>query len=91
MNKTQLIEAMAAQGKISKTDAKRSLDAFITVASEVLRAGDKITINGFGSFVVTRKPARMGRNFRTGLPVEIPAKSVVTFRPAMAEVPVEVV
>ena len=80
MNKAQLVEAVAEKSGISKVNAKKCIDAFIAVASESLREGDKITLTGFGSFVVTKKPARVGRNFRTGTPVEIPAKSVVKFR-----------
>ena len=80
MNKAQLVEAIAEKAGISKVNAKKCMDAFVDVASETLRNGDKIAITGFGSFVVTKQPARVGRNFRTGTPVEIPAKSVVKFR-----------
>lgn len=80
MNKTQLIDAVAERSGVTKANAKKSIDAFIEVASETLRAGDRIAISGFGSFEVARKPARVGRNFLTGTPVEIPPKSVVKFR-----------
>ena len=80
MNKSQLIDAIAERSGVSKVNAKKSIDAFIDVASNTLRQGDKITISGFGSFEVTKKPARVGRNFLTGTPVEIPPKSVVKFR-----------
>jgi DNA-binding protein HU-beta len=80
MNKAQLIDAIVERSGISKANARKSVDAFIDVASDTLRAGGKITISGFGSFEVTQKPARMGRNFLTGTPVEIPPKSVVKFR-----------
>jgi DNA-binding protein HU-beta len=80
MNKTQLIDAIALKSGISKIDARKSINAFIEVASEALRTGNKITISGFGSFEVAHKPARMGRNFLTGTPVDIPPKSVVKFR-----------
>jgi DNA-binding protein HU-beta len=80
MNKSQLLEAMAQNEGISKANAKKCIDAFIDVATKTLQDGEKITISGFGSFVVTRKPPRLGRNFRTGSPIEIPAKSVVKFR-----------
>ncbi len=80
MNKSQLIDAIAEKSGVSKVNAKKSIDAFIDVASNTLRQGDKITISGFGSFEVTKKPARVGRNFLTGTPVEIPPKSVVKFR-----------
>ncbi len=80
MNKTELIEAIAQRSGLSRVNAKKSIDAFIEVAFDTLRTGNKITISGFGSFEVTRKPARVGRNFLTGTPVEIPPKSVVKFR-----------
>lgn len=80
MNKAQLIDAIAEKAGTSKVYAKKCVDALIAVASETLRSGEKITLTGFGSFVITKKPARTGRNFKTGTPVEIPAKSVVKFR-----------
>ena len=80
MNKTQLIDAIAERSGVSKVNAKKSIDAFIDVASDTLRTGGKITMSGFGSFEVTKKPARVGRNFLTGTPVDIPPKSVVKFR-----------
>jgi DNA-binding protein HU-beta len=80
MNKTQLIDAIAERSGVSKINARKSINAFIDVAAEALRNGDKITLSGFGSFEVTRKPARMGRNFLTGTPCDIPPKSVVKFR-----------
>lgn len=80
MNKAQLVDAIVEISGISKANARKSVDAFIEVASNTLRAGDKITISGFGTFEVSQKPARVGRNFLTGTPVEIPPKSVVKFR-----------
>jgi DNA-binding protein HU-beta len=86
MNKTQLIDAIAQRSGVSKADARKAIDAFIFVASDTLRTGNKITLSGFGSFEVTKKPARMGRNFLTGTPVEIPPKSVVKFRCSVLEI-----
>jgi DNA-binding protein HU-beta len=80
MNKTQLIDAIAERSGVTKTDARRSINAFIDVASATLRSGEGITLSGFGSFEVSHKSARMGRNFLTGTPVDIPPKSVVKFR-----------
>jgi DNA-binding protein HU-beta len=85
MNKTELIEAIAEKSGITKTIAKKSIDAFIDIASDTLRTGDKIMISGFGSFEVTKRPARIGRNFLTGTPVEIPPKSVVKFRSSVLD------
>ena len=80
MNKTQLVEAIVRETDIPKENVKKCIEAFIAVTEDTLREGDKITLSGFGSFVLTRSPARKGRNFLTGTPVEIPAKSVVKFR-----------
>lgn len=83
MNKTQLVEAIAQEAKISKGEAKRALDAFVKVTGDVLGSGDKISLVGFGSFFVSRKPAGKGRNFRTGAPVRIAPKNVVKFKPGI--------
>ncbi len=80
MNKTQLVESIARATDMPKENVKKCIDAFIAVATDALCEGDKITLSGFGSFVITRSPARKGRNFLTGTSVEIPAKSVVKFR-----------
>ena len=56
MNKSELISAIATEAKISKTDAKKALDAFIAVTGETLKKGDKITLVGFGTFSVVKKP-----------------------------------
>ncbi len=83
MNKTQLIDAVAARAEIPKMTVKKSIDSLLEVVSEALRTGDKITLSGFGSFVICKRPARVGRNFRNGAPVDIPPKSVVKFRSAI--------
>ena len=62
MNKSQLVDAIARNAKITKVDAKKALDAFIEVTGETLRSGDKIVLVGFGSFSVAKKPERTGRN-----------------------------
>ncbi len=74
MTKAQLIEAIARRSGLSKLDSLRSIEAFIEIATETLRNGEKITMPGFGSFEVVRKPARVGRNFLTGTPVDIPPR-----------------
>lgn len=83
MNKAQLVDQIAEMAGIPKTTAKKSIEAFIAVVSETLKNGDKVTLSGFGSFIVTQKPACKGRNFKTGDPIEIPAKSVIKFRPGI--------
>ncbi len=80
MNKTQLIEAIAREANISKGAAKRVLDSFVNAAVRTLREGDKLALPGLGTFSVLQKPARMGRNPRTGAPVKIAAKRAVKFR-----------
>lgn len=80
MNKTQLIDAIAAEAGLSKVQAKKALEAFVSVTGKTLKAGEKIALVGFGSFGVTEKPARTGRNPRTGETIEIAAKKVVKFK-----------
>jgi DNA-binding protein HU-beta len=81
MNKTQLITAVAEEAGISKVDAKRALDAFVKVTGEALAEGDRISLVGFGSFSVAKKPARTGRNPRTGTAIKIAPRAVCKFRP----------
>ena len=81
MNKAELIEAMSNNAKISKADAKRALDSFLDSTSKALRKGDRVALVGFGSFSVSRRAARKGRNPQTGKEIEIPAKKVVKFKP----------
>ncbi|MDE7355937.1 MAG: HU family DNA-binding protein [Rikenellaceae bacterium] len=81
MNKAELISAIATEAKISKVDAKKALDAFITVTGNTLKKGDKITLVGFGTFSVVKKPARTGLNPRTKAAIKIPAKTVAKFKP----------
>ena len=79
MNKAQLVDAIASEAGITKTDARKSLDAFIKVTGKALAGGDKIALVGFGSFAVAKKPGRTGRNPRTGASIKIAAKNVVKF------------
>lgn len=80
MNKSQLVDAIAAEAGLSKVQAKKALEAFVNVTGKTLKAGDKIALVGFGSFSVTKKPARTGRNPRTGAAIKIAAKKVVKFK-----------
>lgn len=80
MNKAELIEAMASDSKLSKAEAKRALDAFITSTTKALKKGDRVALVGFGSFSVTKRSARKGRNPQTGKVINIPAKKVVRFK-----------
>jgi DNA-binding protein HU-beta len=81
MNKAELIEAIAGDAKMTKADAKRALDAFIGATSNALKKGDRVALVGFGSFSVTKRAARKGRNPQTGKEIKIAAKKVVKFKP----------
>ena len=80
MNKTELIEKIAAGSGLTKTDAKKALDATMAAVKEALGAGDKIALVGFGTFSVAERPAREGMNLRTKEKIQIPAKKVAKFK-----------
>ncbi len=80
MNKAQLIDAIAAESGLTKADSKKALDAFIKVTGEALKNNDKIALVGFGSFGVSERSARTGRNPQTGKEITIAAKKVVKFK-----------
>ena len=81
MNKAELIEAIASEANMTKADAKKALDAFIKTTSKSLKKGDRISLVGFGSFSVSKRAARKGRNPQSGKEIQIPAKKVVKFKP----------
>ena len=81
MNKAELIDAMAAGAGLSKADAKRALDAFVGSTTDALKKGDRVALVGFGSFSVSTRAARKGRNPQTGQEINIAAKKVVKFKP----------
>ncbi len=80
MNKAQLIDAMAAGAGLTKADAKKALDAFVTSTTDALKEGDRVALIGFGSWSVTERSARVGRNPQTGKEIQIAAKKVVKFK-----------
>jgi DNA-binding protein HU-beta len=80
MNKAELIDAMAAGAGLSKADAKKALDAFVGSTTDALKKGDRVALVGFGSFSVSTRSARKGRNPQTGKEIDIPAKKVVKFK-----------
>ena len=80
MNKAELIDAMAAGADLSKADAKKALDAFVGATSDALKGGDRVALVGFGSFSVSTRAARVGRNPQTGKEIQIAAKKVVKFK-----------
>ena len=80
MNKAELIDAIAAESGLSKADAKRALDGFVSATGSALKSGDRISLVGFGSFSISNRPARTGRNPQTGKEIKISAKNVVRFK-----------
>ena len=80
MNKTELTSAMAAKAGLTKVDAGKALAAFIDTVKEEMAKGEKITLVGFGTFSVQNRPARNGRNPRTGKNIKIAAKKVAKFK-----------
>jgi len=80
MNKAQLIDAIAAEAGLTKADSKKALDAVVKTVADVLKSGDKVTLVGFGSFGVSERSARTGRNPQTGKEITIGAKKVVKFK-----------
>ncbi len=84
MNKAELIEAMASGAKLTKADAGRALDAFLEATTKTLKKGDKLTLVGCGTWSVTKRPARTGRNPKTGKAIKIAAKKVAKFKAGAA-------
>jgi DNA-binding protein HU-beta len=80
MNKAELIDAIASEAGLSKADAKKALDGFVAATASALKAGDRISLVGFGSFSVSNRAARTGRNPQTGKEINIAAKNVVRFK-----------
>ncbi len=81
MNKTDLIDHIATEADISKAAAGRALDALIGGVKATLKQGGTVTLVGFGTFAVTDRPARVGRNPRTGAEIKIKKAKVPKFRP----------
>ncbi len=81
MNRSDLIASMAASAGISKAAAERALNAFVDGVAGALKGGDKVSLVGFGTFSVSNRAARTGRNPRTGAVIQIPASKVPKFKP----------
>ncbi len=79
MNKTQLIEAVAAKTELTKKQAEAAVNATIASVVEALKAGDKVQLVGFGTFEVKERAARTGRNPQTGATIEIAASKAPAF------------
>jgi DNA-binding protein HU-beta len=80
MNKAQLIDAMATVAGLTKTDSKKALDAFVSATTDALKSGERVALIGFGSFFVSERSARTGRNPQTGTEIKIAAKKTVKFK-----------
>ena len=84
MNKSQLIDQIAASADISKAAAGRALDAFTDSVTEALKSGDQVALVGFGTFAVKERAAREGRNPQTGETIQIAAAKVPSFKAGKA-------
>ena len=84
MNKTELIAAVAEKAEISKKDSEKALKAFVDVVTEQLKAGDKVQVVGFGTFEVSERAAREGRNPQTGETMKIAACKAPKFKAGKA-------
>ena len=80
MNKTELINAMAADAGITKAAAKKALESFLGNVEKSLKKGNRVSLVGFGSWSVSKRNAREGRNPQTGQTIKIAAKKVVKFK-----------
>nr|WP_264475509.1 HU family DNA-binding protein [Halorubellus salinus] len=76
----ELVEAIASKSGLSKADSKKALDGFLDATTKALAAGDRVAWSGFGSFSISKRSARTGRNPQTGKEIESAAKNVVRFR-----------
>jgi DNA-binding protein HU-beta len=81
MNKAELVEAIAKVTQLTKADTERTMDALIDVVSKNIKKKDGVKLVGFGTFMVSNRKARVGRNPQTGEEISIPARKVPVFRP----------
>ena len=84
MNKTELVAAMAEKAGLSKKDAEKALNAFVESIEETLKAGDKVSLVGFGTFETRERAAREGKNPRTGEKIKIAASKIPAFKAGKA-------
>jgi DNA-binding protein HU-beta len=80
MNKAELIDAISTEAKITKADASRALEAFMNATTKSLRKGERVALVGFGTFSISKRSARNGRNPQTGKPIKIAARKVAKFK-----------
>ena len=81
MTKAELIANISKEAKITKAAAEKALNSFTSNVTKTLKKGDKLTLTGFGTFMVAKRKARSGRNPRTGKEIRIPATKVAKFKP----------
>ncbi len=81
MTKAELIAHVATDAKIKKADAEKAINSLIKAISKTLKSKGRLALAGFGTFAVTARKAREGRNPQTGKPIKIPATKVVKFKP----------
>ena len=84
MNKSDLVDAIADSAGLSKADAGRALDAVVDTVTDALKAGDSVSLVGFGTFSVRNRAARTGRNPRTGETIQIAASKNPAFKAGKA-------
>lgn len=84
MNKTELIDAIVRESGVTKKDSEAVLNAFINTVTKTLKKGDKIQLVGFGTFEVSKRAARTGRNPQTGKEIKIAASKSPKFKPGKA-------
>jgi len=84
VNKSELIDRIAASSDLPKASAGRALDAMISSVSDALKGGDPVVLVGFGTFSVKDRAARTGRNPQTGDPIDIPAAKIPSFKAGKA-------
>ena len=81
MNKSELINYISEDAKISKSAAEKAINSFMSNIRATLKKGQSVTLVGFGTFTISKRKARSGRNPQTGETMNIPAKKVPKFRP----------
>ena len=80
MNKAELVSKLSEDAGVSKSQANDVLDAFIDAVTKTLKSGNKVTLVGFGTFTISKRSARTGRNPQTGEAIKIKAKKVARFK-----------
>ena len=81
MNKAELIGSIAGKANLSKRDARAAVEAVVSTIQAAMKSGDKVSLVGFGTFSAPTRPARSGRNPRTGEVIQIPARKIPKFTP----------